>query len=281
MQDKKYQWIILLFVLIIVATLWITDVIKPQYFQYDVPKVTQVDWFESSYLYWYIHAFSFIPVFFLSFDKRVHYYREWRYLWRGMLWIGVVFVVWDMAKTHLGVWGFNPRYITGIMIGNLPIEEIFFFISIPFACVFIYECLNYYFPKDYFYPFERKLTWLLIVLFIAIGIATWGITYTCTTYFIAGFYLLWHILYVPNGRIRSRFYLTYIITWIPFVLIDGILTGGYQAQPIILYNPEEFLGFRVTSLPLEDAIYLIPLLLANITFFENSRLAAKKLQQGD
>jgi hypothetical protein len=137
--------------------------------------------------------------------------------------------------------------------------------------MFIYECLVCYFPKDYFLIYEKQISYTLSFVLILIGFATWGITYTCTTYLIAGFYLLWHILRVENAAIRSRFYLAYLVSWIPFVFVDGILTGGYQDAPIILYNPEEFLGFRVTSLPFEDSIYLIPLFLANITFFEEMR----------
>lgn len=270
-KTKVYQWLIIGVVIALLAILWLTDNIKQDYFVYEVPKVTQLSFLESPYLYWYIHAFTFIPVFFLSFDKRVHYNREWKYLWKAILYIGVVFITWDMMKTYLGVWGFNPRYVSGFYIVNLPIEECVFFFTVPFASIFIYECLNYYFPKDIFLAIERPLTYFLIVLFITIGFLSWNITYSCTTFLVAGFYLLWHILYVDDPKIRSRFYLAYLVTWLPFIFVDGILTGGYQQEPIILYNPEEFLGFRITSLPFEDSIYLIPLFLGIITIFEKER----------
>lgn len=270
-NNKMYQWLIIGAAIASITILWFTDNIKQSYFVYDVPKVTIIDFLESQYLYWYIHAFTFIPVFFLSFDKRVHYYKEWKYLWKAMLFVGIIFIVWDMMKTYLGVWGFNPKYISGVFVGNLPIEECFFFLTVPFASVFIYECLNYYFPKDFFLRIERQLTYFLIIVFFITGIFSWNITYSCTTYLVAAFYLLWHVLYVKNPKIRSRFYLAYLVTWLPFVFVDGVLTGGYQQEPIILYNPEEFLGFRVTSLPFEDSIYLIPLFLGIITIFEAER----------
>jgi lycopene cyclase domain-containing protein len=276
MKKSIFQWVIIAAAIAVVSTLWYVDDIRQNYFVYDVPKVTKIDFFETHYLYWYIHIFSFIPVFCLSFDKRVHFYKKWKHLWKSTLIVGTIFLIWDAAKTSLGVWGFNTNYITGIFVGNLPIEECFFFITIPYACVFIYECLNYYFPKDIFLSFEKPLTYLLVFVFLGIGIYSWKITYSSTTYFIAGFYLLWHVLYIDNQKIRSRFYLAYLVSWIPFVFVDGVLTGGYQNEPIILYNPEEFLGFRVTSLPFEDSIYLIPLLLGNITFFEQSRSALSR-----
>jgi lycopene cyclase domain-containing protein len=274
-KSKLYQWLIIGVTIILIITLWFTDDIKQGYFVYEVPKVTLISFLESRYLYWYIHAFTFIPVFCLSFDKRVHYYKEWQYLWKGILIVGIAFIIWDMMKTYLGVWGFNPNYISGIFIANLPIEECFFFLTVPFACIFIYECLNYYFPKDIFLAIEKPLTYALSFIFLLIGVWSWNITYSCTTYLVAGFYLLWHILYVEDAKIRSRFYLAYLVTWLPFILVDGVLTGGYQKEPIILYNPEEFLGFRVTSLPFEDSIYLIPLFLGIITIFEQERKAKK------
>lgn len=274
-KSKIFQWLIIGIMLVLIAALWLTDDIKKGYFVYDVPRITSISFLESQYLYWYIHAFTFIPVFFLSFDKRVHYYTEWKYLWKPILYVGVIFILWDMMKTYLGVWGFNPKYISGLFIVNIPIEECFFFLTVPFACVFIYECLNYYFPKDIFLYFERQLTILLSILFITIGCLSWAITYSCTTYLVAGFYLLWHLLYIDNQKIRSRFYFAYLVTWLPFIFVDGILTGGYQQEPIILYNPEEFLGFRVTSLPFEDSIYLIPLFLGIITIFEKERIPFK------
>ncbi len=276
MKKTTFQGLLIATTLLIIALLWWTDEIRQNYFIYDVPKVFLIDFLETKYLYWYIHIFSFVPVFCLSFDRRVHFYKKWKHLWKGMLFVGAFFIVWDAAKTYLGVWGFNPKYITGIFVGNLPVEELFFFFTIPYACVFIYECLNYYFPKDIFLPVEKWLSLILAISLLLVGVLTWGITYTCTTFFIAGFYLLWHIYFVENQAIRSRFYLAYLISWLPFVFVDGVLTGGYQLEPIILYNPEEFLGFRVTSLPFEDSIYLIPLLLANITFFEESRIREKK-----
>jgi lycopene cyclase domain-containing protein len=58
---------------------------------------------------------------------------------------GLIFLGWDVLFTVKGVWSFNEKYITGFTLFRLPIEEVFFFLTVPFACLFIYYCLKYYF----------------------------------------------------------------------------------------------------------------------------------------
>jgi lycopene cyclase domain-containing protein len=54
------------------------------------------------------------------------------------------FILWDMIAAHRGYWNFNPEYITGIMVYNLPVEEVLFFIVIPFAALFTWESVKYF-----------------------------------------------------------------------------------------------------------------------------------------
>ena len=128
---------------------WLTaDIIKSN-FVYNVQPSFQISVFESHFLYFFTHLMAFIPVFLLSFDKKVAFYKTWKSLFPALLIVSVVFWLWDIVKTDYEVWGFNPRYYT-FLLGNLPIEEWLFFITFPFCSVFIYECLNKYFPQLYY-----------------------------------------------------------------------------------------------------------------------------------
>jgi len=256
--------------ILLVLIQWLTGAVSAAPFAYNVPMLAQISFFESRYLYLGLHIFTFVPVFILSFDKRVAFYKRWKHIWKGMLLVAICFIVWDVFKSSMNVWGFNPRYLSGLYILNLPVEEILFFFTVPYATVFIYECLNVYIEKDPFKAIERPLTMVLIVVFIVGGFVYWSKTYTSTTFLITGFYLLYH-MFKGRSKVRSRFYLAYLVGWLPFLLVDGALTGAFQQEPIILYNPDEFLGIRIVSIPIEDSIYFIPLLLANVTLFERSR----------
>ncbi|MEZ5022048.1 MAG: lycopene cyclase domain-containing protein [Chitinophagales bacterium] len=51
--------------------------------------------------------------------------------------VAIFFMAGDIFYTQLGVWGSNPSYHLPFGIYNLPIEEISFFLVVPYACIFI------------------------------------------------------------------------------------------------------------------------------------------------
>ena len=254
----------------IVAFLWMTNQVEKDNLLYAVPRVADLPWLESQWTYFYLHLFTFLPVFALSFDRNVHYYRKWKYLGPAILPVGLFFIGWDVFFTVREVWGFNPDYLTGLTLFHLPVEEWLFFVTVPFACVFIYECLNFYVKKDWLAPLEPWLTPVLGLLFLVIGIWHWDRLYTATTFILAGGFLGYHYLFL-DGAYRARFYFAYLVSLLPFLLVNGVLTGGYTREPVVLYNPDEYLGFRVTSVPLDDAVYGFLLLLGVTTFYEHLR----------
>lgn len=94
--------------------------------------------------YFLVLAISVIAPLILSFSKNLDFYR---FPARIVLSIGmpfVLFVVWDMIVTARGHWSFNQLYVTGIRIYNLPIEEVLFFIVIPFCGLFTWESVKYF-----------------------------------------------------------------------------------------------------------------------------------------
>ncbi|MEA2826643.1 MAG: lycopene beta-cyclase [Actinomycetota bacterium] len=53
-----------------------------------------------------------------------------------------VFVVWDVVAIARGHWTYNPRYVTGWDLGNLPVEELVFFVVIPICGLLTYEAVR-------------------------------------------------------------------------------------------------------------------------------------------
>ena len=72
--------------------------------------------------------------------------RVWRQPRRLLrtLWLPVViFVAWDILAIARHDWGYNPAYITRLRLpGNLPIEELVFFVVIPIASLLTYEAVG-------------------------------------------------------------------------------------------------------------------------------------------
>lgn len=212
---------------------------------------------------------NFFTVFFpviLSFDKRVQFFKSWKYIFPGLMISGLLFLFWDHLFTVFGVWSFNPGYIQGLYILDLPVEEILFFITVPFACIFIYECLNYYIKPDILKPVSAYISYALMILCVVLLFKYYDRVYTLIT-----FGLLLTILifaqFVFKVQYLSRFYLAYIVSLFSFYIVNGLLTS----IPVVMYNDAENMAFRVGTIPFEDHFYSMAMLLMNIMFFEYFR----------
>ena len=127
------------------------------------------------YTYVLILAVSIAGPLLLSFDKKVAYYRKWKYLFPALLFPALFFLVWDELKTRAGVWSFNDAYIIGVKLFSLPLEEVLFFLVVPFCCVFIYECIISYFPDVRNKKWGDRLLLLLGACFLIAAALTYGI----------------------------------------------------------------------------------------------------------
>lgn len=205
-----------------------------------------------------------------SFENRIQFATKWYALFPAIVITAAFFIIWDYWFTLIGVWEFNPRYVLGIFYLGLPLEEWLFFLVIPFACVFIYEVLIYFFPKDYFLPFAKPFVYVMVPFLIGLGILHLDKWYTSVNMFVGAATLLIHFL-IFNDRYLGRFIFAYLVHLIPLMLCNGILTGGLTEEPVVIYNNSENLGIRIWTVPIEDTIYSMTLFLMNISIFEKIR----------
>jgi lycopene cyclase domain-containing protein len=213
----------------------------------------------------------FFPVA-LSFDKRVRFYKSWKFIWPGMGITGLFFLFWDVLFTIKGVWSFNSKYIIGITFFGLPLEEVLFFLTVPFACIFIYACLNYYIKWQIDNRLSRMISNLVIMLCAIVLIFHYDRVYTAVTF---GLLLVLTLLlqYVFKVSWLNRYYIAYVVALVPFYIVNGILTS----VPVVIYNNSQNINRRVGTIPLEDHFYLMALLLMNVGFFEYFKNKRKSL----
>jgi lycopene cyclase domain-containing protein len=202
-----------------------------------------------------------------SFDKRLRFDKQWRFLFPSLLLTMAVFIPWDMLKTGMSVWGFNSRYLLGSYIGNLPIEEWLFFIAIPYACLFTYHALNYLITNDYFRRTAPAIALILAITMLVIGFMNLNRLYTSVTFLSTGSFLLFH-LFVIKADYLGRFFLMYFVTLIPFFIVNGLLTGSFIPEEVVYYDNAQNLGIRLGTIPVEDMVYSMLMLLMNVTWFE-------------
>lgn len=222
----------------------------------------------SLYLLLNIIAISF-PLL-LSFDKKVHFYTHWKYFFPAMFLTLVIFIIWDVIFTGQGVWGFNERYHADLILFGLPLEEYFFFISVPYASIFSLYVIETYFPGLRMNTTQvRWVTILLVSFLLVLAIIHINRVYTSVNFiFTTG---IIGLVYFSRKKLLSRFYIGYLVILVPFVIINGILTGSFIEEQVVWYNDQENLGIRLGTIPFEDIFYGMSLILLNYYLTETFR----------
>jgi lycopene cyclase domain-containing protein len=199
-----------------------------------------------------------------GFKSKFRFSSDFKYLLPAMLFTGAIFIMWDLRFEEQAIWRFNSKFLIGRNLLNLPIEEWFYFLAVPYLGVFIYEFLKHRFPN-----FERPNTSLvislvLLVLFGFVAFFSRQKLYPFFTFFLLTIYLAYTIFRNRFKKHYTKFYLAYFVMLVPFLIISGILT----VLPIIEYNPLHTLGVELYTIPIENFASLFLLLLMNITIYE-------------
>lgn len=199
--------------------------------------------------------------FLLSFKWKFAYYRFYKALVPAIIIVALGYILWDAVVTARGDWSFNYTYLSGVTLLGLPLEEILFFIVVPYSCLFIYENLVYFLPEKSL-PFNRKFYLGVSLVFILGGVLFWNQEYTVLALMSCAFFFLYATYLMPR-LLQSRNYWLYIgISMIPFVMFNYLLTS----IPIVMYNPGAIWGGeglwngRFITIPLEDFFYNFSLL---------------------
>ena len=72
----------------------------------------------------------------------------------------------------------------------------------------------------------------------------------------------------------QRFLTSYFVTLIPFFLVNGVLTGSFIENQVVWYNNAENLHIRIFTIPIEDTIYSLGMLLTVfvlVEYFESKK----------
>jgi lycopene cyclase domain-containing protein len=227
----------------------------------------------EQYYYLAIDVGVVLIPFLASFHPRLGFHKHLSAFAMACLLTLIPFIAWDIAFTEAGVWGFNPRFLTGLSLLGLPVEEWLFFICIPYACVFVFHCLGLL--KQRFKPDSgNTLLRPLSIAFLVIAGVFSGRAYTCMTFLLAGIVLGW-LSWVQKPAWLFRAIVAYLAV-IPFFFIsNGLLTGAWIPEEIVWYDNTENLGVRMGTIPLEDTFYGFVLILLNVMLFERLKSADK------
>lgn len=227
-----------------------------------------------SYLYLMVNLGAISVPFIYSFHPKLKFNLKWKSFWLANLITITPFIAWDVWFTDMGIWGFNPVYLSGLYLFNLPLEEVLFFICIPYACVFTWHCFSVLRWKEKYFNNLNFLSYFLFALSIIIAIIFNKQLYTFYT--ALSLALLLGFLLVRKIKWLGSFFLTYLVLLIPFTVVNGILTGTGIENEIVWYNNDHNFSIRYLTIPIEDIFYGMVLILLNVSLFEYFKPKLKK-----
>ena len=145
---------------------------------------------------------------------------------------------------------------------SLPPGEWLFFLSVPYACIFIYACIRAYVPENFF-AIPRGFTILIafVALIGAFVLRERHYSRNALIFFAVSLLLitiLYHTLFASR-----QFWLALIISFIAFIVVNGILTS----IPVVVYNSMAIVNIRIGSIPMEDFLYNFALLTVNFFLY--------------
>lgn len=220
-----------------------------------------------SYTYILILFFTIIICFLSSFDSRILFHRHFGAFFKAAIVVAVPFIAWDIWFTAKGVWWFNTDYTLGFVIGGLPLEEWLFFISIPFSCIFTYFCFDRFFKLDWLSSFNNLIVFFSLIVCSIVALLYYDRIYTLLTAVIT-FVVLFYLHFVRRVDWIGKASFVFTILMLGFFPVNGILTGTGLESPIVNYNPDDFLGIRMGTIPIEDAVYGYTQFLLVLYFFK-------------
>lgn len=203
----------------------------------------------------------------LSFEKNLRFYKKLPYYLFSISIVSTAYIIWDSIATVRGDWGFNPEYLTEYYLFNLPVEEILFFITVPYSSLFIYETVGFYIQEKKF-EFSKYYFVIPFILFLVNAYLFVDQTYTFIVSLYAASFILISILMFAKLLLSRNFWITILIMFIPFFIVNYILTS----VPIVTYNSIAIWNIRITTIPAEDFIYSFSMIALWILFYEFGKI---------
>lgn len=160
-----------------------------------------------------------------------------------------IFIFHDIKVTNLW-WSFNKKYITGLKIYKLPIEEILFFFTVSFSCLTIWLNLKLALGEKNFY--------LINVLFFSGIFLYFNFLYLKTkkpypkfVYYFYSFLIILDLILKTNLIFELNFLIFSIIVSLLTLIFNYYLTK----RPVVIYNEKYKSNLKILTIPIEDFLY--------------------------
>ncbi|HNC64904.1 MAG TPA: lycopene cyclase domain-containing protein [Chitinophagales bacterium] len=227
-----------------------------------------------SFTYILVLFFTVIICFIASFDKRLQFNKHFGAFLKASVLVAIPFIAWDVWFTAKGVWWFNINYTMGLNIAGLPLEEWLFFIFIPFSCIFTYYSIDKFFKMEWLSGFNNLIVFITVIVCSVTALLYYDKIYTLITS-LSAILTVVYLHFIAKADWISKASLVFTILMLGFLPVNGILTGTGLDTPIVNYNPDDFLGIRILTIPIEDSVYGYTQFLLVLYFFKHFKQSKK------
>ncbi|MEN8117627.1 MAG: lycopene cyclase domain-containing protein [Bacteroidota bacterium] len=204
-----------------------------------------------------------IPII-LGIQKKVHFVDRFRYILPAVIFTGAIYITWDIRFAELGIWNYNPDYLSGISMLNLPVEKWLLFALVPVSSIYIYENLKIRLNRFEKHNIFVVISLVLLVVFGLLAFYSRQKLYTFFTFFLLFIYFGYNVFRNRFKKYYATFYFTYLLTLVPYILVSAIS----NSLPVKSFNADHVTGIAFWGIPVENTGYLFLLLFINITIYE-------------
>lgn len=183
--------------------------------------------------------------------------------WKAIGLVSVFYILWDILVTNWW-WSFNPKYILGVQLGNLPLEEVLFFFIIPWSCLVIWVNIRSLLSTQACTSVELPLC-IVSTAFLLLSLTQqwWYTASVCLLFALLG------VLSQAQSHWLSK--KSSLIFLAICILLTCIFNGYLTARPVVLYNTHVKSPVQVGTVPLEDIVYGLTLISFTVLFYERLR----------
>lgn len=219
----------------------------------------------------YYFSILFGSVFFpilISFHHKLKFNKKFDVLVKTIPIASVPFIIWDFIFTDLKIWSFDYQFVSDIYLYNLPLEEVLFFLCIPFCCLFTYHVIEVqqisFFRFNNFFRFNL-LSSIILLLF---AFVFYNNRYTLTCFILCALLVIYETVFLKKIN-YNLFYTSFLFLMVPFCLVNGALTGLFNEQTVVWYCEQDIIGIRLFTIPIEDIFYSLQLQLLNLILYKH------------
>lgn len=185
------------------------------------------------------------------------------------LFVSTPWLLLDSWQHTVGFWHYDSRYVSGLMILNLPLDEALFFYAVPLACLLLWHIVR---------PIKilTQLGWATILgqVVLALAMVAWAWPLPIRSGIDLLLFMTTLIFVLLSRQVTTHF-----LSWTVVVMGCFLLTNTYlTALPIVIYNDSLMVPWRLGTIPVSDIHYNFAFLWsALIVYLSSTRIPQDQL----